>query len=144
MDINQVQEILTAAKTYLNFWTQVEIDDYNAQLLMTRENEINNNSAKSRERIKQRKSEREDQRFLYLIINKRNGLYKIGISINPVKRERTLQAEEPEIEIINIYKGGYQVEKRIHKCFEGKRVRGEWFRLDNNDILIIDNILKDK
>lgn len=141
MDIFQVEEILTAAKTYLKSWSQDEIDEYNKKLLTTRENEDTDRTKEARERLKLRKAQREGNRFLYLIINKRNGLYKIGISISPIKRERTLQAEEPEIEILNIYKGGYSLEKKIHKYFENKRIRGEWFKLDNDDILTINDIL---
>ena len=40
---------------------------------------------------------------IYLMFNSRNGYTKIGRSINPKLREKTLQGEEPEIEMIAIF-----------------------------------------
>ena len=68
----------------------------------------------------------------YLMLNNRNGYYKIGKSVNPKFREKTLQSEEPEVELIHvIYK---DVESRLHTMFAGKRLRGEWFALDENEV----------
>lgn len=39
--------------------------------------------------------------YVYLMKNSRNGLTKIGHSSNPVFREKTLQAEEPEINLLH-------------------------------------------
>lgn len=64
----------------------------------------------------------------YIIKNKRNGLYKIGVSKNPYKRERTLQSEEPEVEIVKVF--DYNIEKTLHKVYRDFRVRGEWFNLN--------------
>jgi len=138
MNINEVEEIIKASKKYLKHWKQIEIDDYNEKLLAQREKEIKDTS-KYRELVKRQKLEREEKRFLYIIHNKRNGLYKIGISINPAFRERTLQSEEPEIEIIETFKGGFELEKQIHSFFAGKRIRGEWFKLNDEDILNLKN-----
>jgi len=74
------------------------------------------------------------------MLNKRNGLCKIGLSIDAVKRERTLQGEEPEVELIKTFKGGFELERMIHSHFAEKRVRGEWFRLEEGDILIIEEL----
>lgn len=40
-----------------------------------------------------------DENFIYLMLNSRNSLVKIGRSKSPQFREKTLQAEEPEIAI---------------------------------------------
>ncbi len=139
MKLDEVQEILEACKLYLETWRQNEIEIYNEDLLAQRQQERNDTS-KYRQLLREQKEKRENRRFLYIIHNKRNGLYKIGLSINPIKRERTLQAEEPEIEIIETFKGGFELEKNIHNYFVNKRVRGEWFKLDDKDI----SVLKDK
>lgn len=72
---------------------------------------------------------------IYLMKNIRNGYYKIGRSINPEYRERTLQSEAPEIEMIfasPLTYAGY--EKKLHIKFKEKRIRGEWFSLNLKDI----------
>ena len=71
-----------------------------------------------------------------------NGYYKIGISNQPEYRERTLQSEKPTIEKIcakaypNRTIAG-AIESALHKAYDSKRLRGEWFSLDANDITAI-------
>lgn len=71
--------------------------------------------------------------YVYLMSNKRNGYTKIGFSKNPSFREKTLQSEEPEIEIIFKGKGTIGDEAILHEEYCSKRIRGEWFDLDDND-----------
>lgn len=71
--------------------------------------------------------------FIYLMRNSRNGYTKIGYSKNPQFRERTLQSEEPEIELLGMIPGSRWGEQEFHKIFDDQRVRGEWFSLTNED-----------
>lgn len=71
---------------------------------------------------------------VYLMLNKRNGYVKIGKSNNPTYREKTLQSEEPEIEIITYRKTSEGTEQALHEMFSNKRLRGEWFNLNVEDI----------
>tara|TARA_R110000803_G_C11951411_1_gene317716 strand:- start:39 stop:1340 length:1302 start_codon:yes stop_codon:yes gene_type:complete len=71
----------------------------------------------------------------YLMKNRRNGLYKIGKSITPTHRERTLQSEEPEIEMVKVWEDN--IEDRLHKKYSRSRVRGEWFKLTNTQVKYI-------
>jgi hypothetical protein len=75
-------------------------------------------------------------RFVYLMRNNRNGYTKVGCTKNLKLRESTLQAEDPDVELLWYFKGSYTEERIIHNRFEkqGKRIRGEWFRLDDEDI----------
>jgi len=66
-----------------------------------------------------------------------NELYKIGKSINPKNREKTLQAEDPNLELIHVI--GINVESSFHEIFKEKRVRGEWFKLSKEDVESIIN-----
>jgi hypothetical protein len=75
--------------------------------------------------------------YVYLMLNKRNNFIKIGRSINPLFREKTLQADEPEIELISFWKVPKRVEKSIQKVFLEKKQRGEWYDLNFNDLRII-------
>lgn len=72
--------------------------------------------------------------FVYLMRNLRNGLVKIGFSTNPKHREGTLQSQEPEIQLLNKWPSTMANELVIHGWFSKKRVRGEWFALDDSDI----------
>ena len=64
----------------------------------------------------------------YLMKDKHNGLYKIGKSVNPKVRERTLQSEKPSIEMVRVW--NYDIEKKLHNLYNEFRVRGEYFRLE--------------
>lgn len=72
--------------------------------------------------------------FIYIIQNLRNNYYKIGYSKNPLHREQTLQSEEPEIKLISFKPGELSTEKELHKMFNAKHIRGEWFDLTLDDI----------
>lgn len=85
--------------------------------------------------------------FVYLMHDTSNGYYKIGISNNPGYRERTLQSEKPTIEMITskkfpIRKIAESIEKALHDTYSEKRLRGEWFELDDKDIDHIKETLK--
>lgn len=75
--------------------------------------------------------------YIYLMYNSRNDFIKIGRSINPKQREKTLQGEDPELGIIAIWKQEKIHEKVLHTKFENKRKRGEWFDLDISDLINI-------
>lgn len=75
--------------------------------------------------------------YVYLIKNHRNGFVKIGRSVNPSTREKTLQSEEPELEMIFHHKGLESDELFLHQKFNEKRLRGEWFKLDDEDVKFI-------
>ncbi len=80
--------------------------------------------------------------FVYLMEDLRNGAFKIGRSRTPGKRERTLQSEEPEINLRFAIPSDEQQERRMHVCFSHKRTRGEWFELTADDLIWIISDLK--
>jgi hypothetical protein len=63
----------------------------------------------------------------YLIKEEGTSFYKIGMSNNPNRREKTLQRERPNISVIKIW--DKNIEKRLHSDYKDYRVRGEWFDL---------------
>ena len=70
-------------------------------------------------------------------------LVKIGVSINAPRRKLQLQTKLPfKIKIINQIKvkRPYKLEKKIHKKWSHKKVKGEWFKLKEEDINYIKNI----
>lgn len=77
--------------------------------------------------------------FVYLMKDESNGYHKIGISNKPEYRERTLQSEKPTIVLLCAKKFPSRViaeaiESALHKAYGYKRLRGEWFELDNKDV----------
>jgi hypothetical protein len=67
--------------------------------------------------------------YVYLMLNTKTNLIKIGRSIKPVFRERTLQSQEPEVVLIAKWRAKKEIEKQLHNKFRQKRKRGEWFEL---------------
>jgi hypothetical protein len=68
----------------------------------------------------------------YLMWDTFRGYYKIGKSRDPKIREATLQAEVPSIELLHVIEDN--IETYLHKKFDSKRLRGEWFDLSQSDI----------
>lgn len=81
--------------------------------------------------------------YVYLMLNKRNNYIKIGKSKNPLFREKTLQSDEPDIELVVAWQATSVVEKQLHKLFPQKRKRGEWFELKLSDMKTIRNHMKE-
>lgn len=79
------------------------------------------------------KQEQFSKVYTYLMKDKRNNTYKIGKSNNPVYREKTLQSEAPQIDLLAYCEENIISEKILHELFKDKRIRGEWFALDAND-----------
>jgi hypothetical protein len=79
---------------------------------------------------------------VYVMIDHNTKFYKIGKSINPIHREKTLQSEKPTIELIHSFKAYDYDEKILHNKYKDKRIRGEWFNLDQYDIDYIKNNYK--
>lgn len=84
--------------------------------------------------------------YVYLMHDKRSGYYKIGISKDPKYREKTLQSEQPEIEMIcnKRYPSrriAEAIEFALHKAYTEQRVRGEWFKLSDIDIQMLKETL---
>lgn len=87
-----------------------------------------------------------DYCYVYLMHDKRNGYHKIGVSKEPKYREKTLQSEQPAIEMIcskryPSRKIAEAIEAALHKAYAEQRVRGEWFDLSPVDIQMLKEAL---
>lgn len=76
----------------------------------------------------------DSQMFVYLMHNRRNNYHKIGRSIKPGHREKTLQAEDPDTHLIDKWQASGEIEKILHRKYKSKRKRGEWFDLNAEEI----------
>lgn len=71
----------------------------------------------------------------YLILDEKNGCVKIGISRHPKVRERTLQSEKPFMLLYKVC--DENIEAQLHEEYSEKRIRGEWFKLSEQEIVDI-------
>lgn len=76
--------------------------------------------------------ERAPKQKTYLMKVSNTGYTKIGKALNLKFREKTLQSEKPCIILFAVCES--LVEHELHVKFKDKRIRGEWFNLDMNDI----------
>lgn len=77
--------------------------------------------------------------YVYLMCDISNGFYKIGISNHPQYREHTLQSEKPTIELVCAKQYPVRliaeaIEAALHKAYDSKHLRGEWFQLTLEDV----------
>jgi len=63
-------------------------------------------------------------------------LYKIGVSRNPKRRLYDFSISPVPVEFVwaSQIKDARDIERRLHKTFQGKRIHGEWFELSQADI----------
>jgi hypothetical protein len=82
-----------------------------------------------------------NQNKIYLLLDRRNNLIKIGRSKILKIREKTLQSQNPNWELITAWIAPQKTENELHKIFQAKRVRGEWFSLTFIDLTEINEIM---
>ena len=87
------------------------------------------------------RSKNKEKNYIYVMIDHNTGYHKIGRSVKPKHRERTLQSEKPTIDMIVCIKSDEKEEDFLHRKFIDKRIRGEWFDLNDKDIEYIKNHL---
>lgn len=79
----------------------------------------------------------DDNSFIYLTLNSKNGLVKIGHSKTPYAREKTLLGDDPYLKMVVKVRAPRELETELHRMFKPKRVRGEWFNLQTKDVMAI-------
>jgi hypothetical protein len=80
---------------------------------------------------------------IYLV--KCNEYYKIGRSNSILDRIRVMEIGNPyKLELVFFARTDkdLEVEKMLHKTFEHKRIKGEWFCLSDSDIMEFERIIK--
>lgn len=84
---------------------------------------------KKLEKERQKKLEFLEKQVCYILKDVKTNLYKIGKSINPLNREKTLQSEKPTYKLIKIFKKDHEF--TLHNKYRKQRIRGEWFKSSN-------------
>jgi hypothetical protein len=128
-------EIIKLCADMLSKYEQLE--DHNAYVDHCHENRLNPSTGK-RYAENQHKARSGGTRPGYVYIAQDESLedtYKIGYSIKPDHRERTLQAQKPTIIFIHAEIGTIEQERQIHSILSDKRIRGEWFKAPIGEII---------
>lgn len=145
--------MIVATKSEVYLTSKSDPDSYNLKLSDPLYSEIYNDLKSDKRALSLLKTEAETGSStanrvcsVYLMKNLKNGNVKIGISEDPRYREKTLNSEEPDIELLtsklfNSRENALKIEKMLHLQFSEYRVRGEWFSLDPEDILLITRLL---
>lgn len=78
----------------------------------------------------------------YVYIIKSNGLYKIGRAWNLVRRLDQLRTAAPFLKEIHSIRSreSHDLERWLHAHFSHKRIVGEWFALDEDDLDFITTV----
>lgn len=137
LHISELKEIIYACNKTLECYEKHEITD---EIIA-----IDNNIQEKESIIKISKNVIKpfnDKTSIYLMYDNNTKYYKIGRSINAKRRERTLQSEKPTIELKYTFTGNIKDESILHDKFKDKRIRGEWFNLNQTDIDYILNYFK--
>lgn len=78
--------------------------------------------------------------WIYLIRDWKTGLTKIGFSGDPQARfnrlckQDTLMPAKNDFQFVEAWFGTVSDESALHKLFAHKRIRGEWFDIDSEDL----------
>lgn len=80
--------------------------------------------------------------FVYIIFIESGGrrFHKIGMAENLQARLKAHQCSSPfdiRVAVAYFVESMRQEERMLHRMFEGKRVRGEWFTLDDADLRVV-------
>lgn len=114
---------------------------YNERL----ETEINKRKAYSESRRKSRLKSDEDNVRIYIVRDNISLNYKIGSSVNPLRRynelcnkSNTTIIENKDLTLLWYSDPIERVEEsNLHKHFKNKRINGEWFSLSEDDLSVI-------
>jgi len=87
--------------------------------------------------LQTQKYEKERQFIKTYVMSNGSGLYKIGKSIDPLKREKMLSTGNPNIRLVLSME--MDIERELHIKFADKKVSGEWFELSEDDLNYIRN-----
>ena len=85
-------------------------------------------------KTKKKELRKSEPTYIYLMKDERTELTKIGRSVNPSFRERTLQSDNPMIVLVGGWLGVSGDEKVLHGRYADRRFRGEWFDLSEENI----------
>lgn len=115
---------------YLEYFIDIVID-----LKMSFAEVFENKEKAYHSSVSNLKSDSIDSTKTYIILDESSLYYKIGKSKNPIKRLKTLSIGNPNMKLIAII--NENIETSLHKKYKGNLISGEWFSLQNQDLIDI-------
>lgn len=77
--------------------------------------------------------------YLYIIKNMYSGNIKIGVGSDPIHRLKQLQTgSDSELSLVYtsfVCSNAFNLETDVHKHYKNNHVRGEWFNIDENEVI---------
>ncbi|WP_333577886.1 GIY-YIG nuclease family protein [Sphingobacterium sp.] len=64
--------------------------------------------------------------------------FKIGRSIDPAKRIKSLQIASPNLFLVHVIQT--DIEKKLHSKFLDKKIGNEWFNLNEDDLFYLKSL----
>lgn len=106
--------------------------------------EITTNSPKDflNEFLSIKKIEKKEDKIKTYVLTDKSGLYKIGRSEEPFKRLSQLACGNTTARICCVIDSN--IETKLHQKFKAKRVKGEWFKLNKEDLDYIMNYSQER
>lgn len=91
---------------------------------------------RERDRIRMRRTLRAElhDQITYVAWSEAFNFCKVGVTTNLRRRLITLRTGCPDLVIVDTYPVGRDLERFLHRRFEGQRVTGEWFNVSASDI----------
>ena len=65
--------------------------------------------------------------FIYLIYDTSSKLFKIGRSVDPIRRLKNMETGNPNLKLL--FFTDTLVENELHKKYQKLKVKGEWYKL---------------
>jgi len=123
-EIKKIKENLEKMENYIS---SIDVKSYNEKIY----NKTYNTQYTKSEIIK--------EKLGYIYVYRDSDLYKIGKTLNIKDRNKKYTTENPRAIMIHSYmiKNYDREERRLHEKFKDKRIRWEWFELNEEDILYI-------
>ncbi len=128
----EIARLLTTGKSNREIARLVECGEKAIRRFKQRRNEANNVKATVK------------NGSIYIIKAGDKNIYKIGVATDIGNRLNTLQtANYEELKVVRSFylENVYEIEKELHFIYREKNIRGEWFRLSDNDILEIEGYI---
>ena len=133
LDYKDIEAIIKGLQNFLEVTSQETIDNFNKSK-KERQRKLNH------EHYKERFDKQEKEKvkgFVYLLKIEGKNQYKIGVTKNLNKRLKQISPKMPfELKIEHKIKHNdiYGMEDELHNKFDDKRIKGEWFKLNDNDV----------
>ena len=133
LDYKDIEAIIKGLQNFLEVTSQEAIDNFNnaKEKRQKIQNEFQSKNHKNKDKPVENKG------IVYLLKIENKPQYKIGVTNNLNRRLKQISPKMPfELKVIHTIKDNqiYKLEEKLHNKFKDKKIKGEWFKLNDNDV----------